>query len=511
MNLRSKSTYLYFLTLLYFTLSLIGMLHHELWLDEAHHWLLARDSNSFIELIENTRYEGHPLLWNILLYGITRFTLNPFWMQFLHILISTTVVLVFLKKAPFNWIFKILFIFGYFILFEYNLISRNYSLGILFLFLACSVFKDRDQKFMLLSLYLALASNTHLMFTIIAFAFFLIVLWESILNKQLFKIQTIAGCLVFLIGLTAIIVQIQTTQSGWLLDPIQQIPFDERLRSGFVSVFKGWITIPDFRTIYFWNSNFVVNSSRSISAVLAVLIYLLPLLLFYKNKKTLYFVYIALIGVQIFFFVTQRAATRFHGMNYIILIIALWMEHYYTSERSKLKDYLTDFNLILLRKPIIYSILLIQFFSGIHAYSMDYIYPFTSAKETVDYLKKEGLDSKEIVSVTCDGTLISAYLERKVYFLCSGNYESFCHWNTSCDQNLTQKKSVDMLKNYMKSHDSCVYVSYYPLSKKLKNNSWEFISDNVKIRFLKKFDLNMVDKSYYYVFEIVKYNSNAKN
>lgn len=35
------------LTLVYFVISLIGIQHHELWLDESHHWLLARDSGSF--------------------------------------------------------------------------------------------------------------------------------------------------------------------------------------------------------------------------------------------------------------------------------------------------------------------------------------------------------------------------------------------------------------------------------------------------------------------------------
>ncbi len=149
--MKKETTYLILLTAIYFAVSLDGILHHELWLDEAHHYLLARDSNSFIELVKNTRYEGHPILWNTLLYGITRFSLNPFWMQFLHILISTSVVFIFLRKAPFNWIFKTLFIFGYFMIFEYNVISRNYILGVLFLFLACSVFEKRKENFILLT------------------------------------------------------------------------------------------------------------------------------------------------------------------------------------------------------------------------------------------------------------------------------------------------------------------------------------------------------------------------
>lgn len=500
----TESKYLYFLTLLFFAMSVIGILHHELWLDEAHHWLLARDSNSISDLYNNTRSEGHPLMWNLLLYAITRFTSNPFWMQLLHVVISTSFVLVFLIKAPFNWVFKTLFIFGYFFIFEYNLISRNYGLGILFLFQACSIFKDRNSKFILLCVYLVLASNTHILFSVVAFALFLTLLVEQFQNKKFFKIQMVVGCLIFLSGLFLIGIQIQTTESNWLFDSLQSLSFDERLKSGFVSLFKGLITIPDFTTLHFWNSNFVIDNNRNISRVLVVLIYLLPIVLFNKNKKTLFFVYIALIGIQIFFYITQRNAIRFHGINYIIIVLALWMEHYYASEHFKLKEIVIRFKLIFFKKPIIYLLLLMHFFSGIYAYSMDFIYPFTSAKQTVDYLKNEDLDSKEIVSVTCDGTVISAYLERKVYFLCSNDYQSFCHWNSDCDQNLNQQKSVSMLVNYMKNHNSCMYVSYYPLYNDMNSGNWRFITDEVKIRFLKKFDINIVNNSYYYVFDVVK-------
>ena len=504
MYLKFKEKHIYFLTLLYFIISWIGILHHEFFIDEAHHWLLARDSNSIIDLIKNTRIEGHPLLWSSLLYGITRLTTNPFWMQFFHILISTSFVFVFLKKAPFNWLFKILFIFGYFIVFEYNLISRNYSLGILFLFLACSVFKDRSIKFLLLCFYLAIASNTHLIFSVIAFALFLVLLIEQFQNKQLFKPKNILGFLIFGLGLLSILIQIKTTNSTWLLDPIAKIPFGERLIKGFISFFKGLITIPDFRTIRFWNSNLLVNLSKPVSGIFALLIYFVPLLLFFKNKKTLYFVYFALIGTQIFFFVTQRAATRFHGMTYITIIIALWIEYYYNSEDYKLKDYLHSLKLTLFKNTIIYSILIIHFISGIYAYSMDYIYPFTSAKETIDYLKPKKIVSQEIVTVTCDGTLLSAYLERKIYFLCDESLQSFCRWDSSCAGSVTQEKAIVMLTDYMNSDKKILFISYYPLTNNFNNKKWVQLNNSIKVRFIKKFDINIVDKSNYYIFEVSK-------
>lgn len=501
--MKKELTYQVLLTFIYFMVSFIGILNHELWLDEAHHYLLARDSNSILELIQNTRYEGHPILWNLLLYGITRFSFNPFWMQFLHIIISTFAVYVFLKKAPFNWIFKILFIFGYFMLFEYNLISRNYILGVLFLFLACSIFEKRNEKFSLLCVYLAIASNTHIQFSVIAFALFLIVLFEQLEYKQYLKKQNIYGYLIFLIGLISIIIQIRTTNSDWLLNSINQMPISERLTQGFISLFKGIIIIPDFTTIHFWNTNIIVSLNRKIAAVLALLIYLLPLVLFTKNKKTLYFIYIGLIGTQIFFFITQRAATRFHGMTYILLIITLWIENCYQNENFKLKNFLSSIKLTLYNKQIIYIILIIHFISGIYAYSMDIVYPFTSAKETITFIKNENKERKEIITVTCDGTLLSAYLEEKIFFLCDRSLQSFCNWESGCLDKITEEKSVEMLTDYMKYRQDVLYISYYSLgSEKFKD--WINLNSEIKAKFIKKFDTNIVEKSNYYIFEVSK-------
>ena len=263
--MKIETKYLYFLTLLYFTISWIGILHHELWLDEAHHWLLARDSTSIFDLVKNTRYEGHPILWNVLLYAITRFTWNPFSMQVFHILISTSVVFLFLRKAPFSWIFKTLFIFGYFMIFEYNLISRNYILGILFLFLACSVFKERDRKFLLLSFYLAVAANVHLMFSVLSFALFITVVWEQHQQRLLFKKRNYNwGCIIFGFGLFLAIIQIVPPADSTFFNHVNEMAFSEKFTKGFISLFKGLITIPDFTTIHFWNSNLIINWSKKL-------------------------------------------------------------------------------------------------------------------------------------------------------------------------------------------------------------------------------------------------------
>lgn len=494
--------YLIFLTLLYFAISFVGILHHELWLDESHHWLLARDSNSVIDLIKNTQYEGHPIFWNFLLFIITRFTLNPFWMQFLHILISTTTVIVFLNKAPFSWKFKTLFIFGYFMIFEYNLISRNYILGVLFLFLACAVYKNRKEKFILLCIYLAIASNTHLIFAVVSFALFLTLLFErfyekDFINKRAFRI----GVGIFVFGILLSALQILPPDDTRFFNAANQIPLYEKFTKGVISLFKGLITIPDFRTIHFWNSNLLVNLSKPISAIFGLLVYFLPIILFYKNKKVLFFTYVALIGTQVFFYTTQLSSTRYDGMNYVIIIMALWIENYHDKTTNKFT---------FLKKPIITILLLIQLFSGIYAYSMDFKHPFCVAKETVDYLKLKKINTNNVISITCDGTLISPFLEKKVYFLCDGSLQSYCHWNSDCTTNISHQTIVDLISTYMASHNYAIYVSNFPITNNFQSSKWVKIDDKTKVRFLKKFDNSIVRKADYYIFEVSKITADAQ-
>src|SRR3954469_6374700 len=89
----------------FFGISAYGIFHHELWLDEAQHFLIARDSSSLGELATNMKYDGHVQLWNYMLFFITHFiTTNPAGMQVFHLLLINGAVFIFLRYAPFPFI-----------------------------------------------------------------------------------------------------------------------------------------------------------------------------------------------------------------------------------------------------------------------------------------------------------------------------------------------------------------------------------------------------------------------
>ena len=91
--------------------------HHELWGDEIHSWNIARASSSFSDLINNARYEGHPPVWYIILWSISKCTHNLAYVQVVQLFIAGSVVFLILFYSPFPTLTKILIPFGYYLLF----------------------------------------------------------------------------------------------------------------------------------------------------------------------------------------------------------------------------------------------------------------------------------------------------------------------------------------------------------------------------------------------------------
>ncbi|HEX5708379.1 MAG TPA: hypothetical protein VFX96_13835, partial [Pyrinomonadaceae bacterium] len=168
------------LTAAFASVALFTALRHEMWRDELQAWLIASGSGTFAELVWNMRYDGHPPLWYLLLYAASRVTSDPLAMKLLHVSVATASVLIFARRAPFTRLQKTLFAFGYFPLYEYAAISRNYALGVLCLFAFCAAYRASasEKNYFVLSLMLALLANTSAYGLMIALAFAVMLAYE---------------------------------------------------------------------------------------------------------------------------------------------------------------------------------------------------------------------------------------------------------------------------------------------------------------------------------------------
>ncbi len=491
-------------TLLFFTLSFLGISHHELWLDEAHHWLLARDSNSLVELYRNTRYEGHPILWNVLTYLLSRFSTNPWWMQLTHIVISSTAVFIFLKYTPFKIWFKLLFIFGYFTLYEYNIISRNYALGLLFFFWAVSYFPSRSSKTIGISILLAFLCNTHAIFCIPAISYMFILIWEQL--KTPHKKKLIISSIVFAAGAFLAFYQIIPPQDTNFFEKNEAVPIANRVAKSIYPFFKSVFVIPNVNSSHFWNSHILFDYNKMMAFGLACLSLITPLFLFWRNRILLSFMYLGIKGSFIFFFFTQLSAMRYFGVLYIMLIGTLWMQHYFKEAKTPSFPFIGENSFLKLKSILITTILLLQFGAGVFAYGMDLNKPFTNAQQVFSFLEDEKLLQNKIVTNACDGTPMSAYLEEKLFFIRFDSMQSYCNWNRlyqiyGKEQSLSSI-TASLKKQREAQSKSIIFISYRPLFELTKEGVLQNLGKNLNVQLLKKFEESIVPKGTYYIYEI---------
>ncbi len=495
----------YSLTVLFFSLSFIGICHHELWLDEAHHYLLGRDSHSFRNLIANTRYDGHPILWNLLMHYITRFTVNPFYMQLLHISISTISISIFFKKAPFSWVFKVLFIFGYFMFFEYNILSRNYSIGVLFTFLACSFYSKRIFKFITISTFLGVACNSHAVFLILASTIMLILTWERLFSlKKIKYAQTYYGIFIFsaLAGLS--ILQIIPPGDNTFFDNDAGSTLLQKIPKSIAPFFKALCLIPNITLHSFWNENLIVSTSKSIAGLLSLLALTSPYFLFKNNKMVQALIYIGICAAGLFFYITNLNAARYYGILYLLFCIGLWFHN--TSPNIQ-RDTIRDKKI---RHFFVYTVLIIHFSSGIYAYTMDIIYPFTTSKQAADYIKKHVPNETIIASLACNGSAFSAYIEEPIFFTKTNNYGSFCIFNKSVINFKTPRK--DIIKSLetlrLESEEkTIIFITYAPFFDTDENKECILPNSALKIKLLQQFNGSILKKGNHYLYEISEYKT----
>ena len=114
----------------------LGLRGHAMWFDELQAWNIARSSHSLGELYASLRYEGHPIVWYLPLFVLTRFTGNPHAMQVLQWTIATTTFAFVLFRSPFSVPVRITIVAGYFFAFEYGVITRSYGVNALLVVLA---------------------------------------------------------------------------------------------------------------------------------------------------------------------------------------------------------------------------------------------------------------------------------------------------------------------------------------------------------------------------------------
>jgi hypothetical protein len=151
---------------------------HQPWRDEADAWLMARDA-SLGALFQYAGYSGTPALWYLIQAPFAKAGAVYATQRYLHLAISLAAVGLLLFRAPFPLPLRLALVFGYYFSFEYTVVARNYTIGILCCFAALAMDRQRLRWAPAYGFAIGLAANASAHFTFFAAALMVPFLWDA--------------------------------------------------------------------------------------------------------------------------------------------------------------------------------------------------------------------------------------------------------------------------------------------------------------------------------------------
>ncbi len=120
----------------------------------------VRQAATPFDIYKIIEYDGHPILWFLVIYTGSLLTSSPLILPISAIAVSLLAVLLFVFGSPFPLWIKALFLFCALTLYEYTVMVRDYGLSMLLLFGVAILYKRREKQPYLLALLLVLLANT---------------------------------------------------------------------------------------------------------------------------------------------------------------------------------------------------------------------------------------------------------------------------------------------------------------------------------------------------------------
>ncbi len=484
-------------TALFFLLSFVGILHHEMWRDEYQARLITLNSHSLSEIFHNIRYEGHPVLWFLLLYVLKFISTSEFAMQILHIIIATASVLIIFRYSPFSLLQKSLMVCGYFLLYEYNIISRNYALGVLLFFSFVALYPNWRKRIILTAITIALLANTNVYAFIIACTCCLLLLLDAWYKKDYkINLQWFTAGIIVLGGLiiSALVMKPAPDAAGDIgLDlSLSSSRISDSLRSVFIAFFP----IPNLISKHSWNTNFAGNSAGP-QVIISLIIFFTTAYHFRKNTRHLIFYTTGMLILLFFSYVTGLSFLRHVGHFYIFWLGCTWL---YFKETTKPAVAL---------QAMLYLILAVQSTAAFALFYNDYKKPFSESESATKFLKDDKLDSLIITGMPdYIVTPFSSKLNKPVYYLESDSWGTFIKWDSTRHNGSLENVQLANLVKLSKNHKQDIIAVLNQEITATVNGEQKilqefYLDQGIKMKKIAEFKRSIVDDEIYFLYKVM--------
>jgi hypothetical protein len=392
--------------------------YHEKWADEAQAWLIARDLDLRTIWFHELRYEGTPGVWHTILWVAQHvFHARYSAIGYIGLAFATSGLAFMLLKAPFPRPLRWMLAFTYFMVYQYAVIARHYTLFPLFAFAAAHFLSDleRPERITLVLVLLANLTTHGSILAIcfgIAYALRILKAWPTLNGGTRRRFVLCVGvmlltflCLFIVLKPPPDVEALNSTQKmthqimvGYFLNAISGPFFDYALPSAIFLFLAGLWCL--------WRKEFLV--------------FFLPLLLLIP------------------FYVYVRGWPHQQGTIFLAVIAAIWIAWPKNGEQKSFsqQERLAYNGMI----ALLACLFAYQAWDAAVIIKHDYKFPYSGAEDAANYLKSVQADRGPIFGYLYGSVGVQAYFDHNIL----ANYPTayFHHSTTS----LAAKLDSDELK-----------------------------------------------------------------
>lgn len=421
------------LFLLLLAVNVVRTLRHAMWRDELQSFQVGTGSRSLPDLLRHFKYEAHGGLWEFLVWLVTHFTSDPFWMQVLHAGLATALWIIVYRWSPFSRAEKFLLLLSYFLFFEYFLVSRDYVLVALLGFGFVATRQYRSQHIVTAWLLLGLLANVVLYSAIWSMAMAAVFAIEQDRRGPAFYAGTLIylACLAF--GIATMVPAADFAPWGGdvrfepvRLDHALVVPF-----GAFMPINPEWIVsatkffqgagsfVPNI-----WNPNpysyasfMQINADHPLRLLIAFAAPLAVCWLIVRDRLRVLEFAITYLGIVAFATLWDfPGSSRHHGIVFLALIAGAWRVRTGTSGHGWSDGTLR-------------AILVVSALGGVLTLASG-SRPFSQSRDAAQWLQQNNLaDAYLIGSRDAQVSSVAGYLAKPVYYLECQCIGTFIVWN----------------------------------------------------------------------------------
>lgn len=402
----------------------IQLVHHQLWRDEINAWGLVVASPTLRALFGNVHYEAHPAFWYVLLYPASKLTHAPWMMKLVEGFIGTGIYLMLALASPLRRAEQILVYCSYFVLFEYTVMSRMYSLMLLFALVYLWSRLKYPDRLLQNAFLLGIVANTDLTGMILSGALLLEYLADSLQRRREFAVPTFAQMLQ-----SAVVYVAMVGLSAATLWPSKQISWRTTGHVGMYLHSKvhlvysvlNYLSLPWFPVHRsfpheFWDARSMARPTLYF-ALLPVVVGSLIWIFRKRPRLLLLMGALALVGI-IFTHVIYDGSMRHFGIIFIGFIAGIWILRYRHEPVSKLA----------------YLLLALNAVGGAAAAYGQWSRPFVDDGAAVQWIRQNHLENTALIGAPDTHMVgVAERLQKPMYFLDCGCVDTYMKFSNRRD------------------------------------------------------------------------------